>query len=294
VQVQKTHDHLLRRCSTPDQPPDQAPQQHEDVRAASVYEYRKSVADWTLKLMIQAVDARVNIPAAPPILRLPPCTRDAQPGVPASLKDRQEAWYNEWKEHSRRLTQWREEVASVCRPTQAPPPPAPPDISFDWQHSTSPPVPGSASASSTARAAPRAAKQGGESDKTKVDPSDYPNHKGIPDKRMEDIMEEFIRGLRRRPDQEAYIKIEGAEWNERWRKKWETHCNIDRSCFKLVWEEEGLSNEDKNKIPPRLRSVRDTGRHGQHLSLQFFGHWSRHRGRYARSDGGHVFDDPNH
>jgi hypothetical protein len=83
----------------------------------------------------------------------------------------------------------------------------------------------------------------------------YPNHKGIPDTRMDEIMEEFIRGLQRRPDQEAYIKIEGAEWNEGWRKKWGTYCNIERSCFKLVWEEGGLSNEDKNKIPPRLSLI---------------------------------------
>jgi len=110
----------------------------------------------------------------------------------------------------------------------APPPPSP-CISFDWPHSISPPDSGSAPVPSAARAKKRAASGGVE-----VDPSDYSNHKGIPDARMKELMDEFIRFLRQRSDQAAYIELQGAEWNEEWRRKWEEYCQLKGSCFELV------------------------------------------------------------
>jgi len=83
-----------------------------------------------------------------------------------------------------------------------------------------------------------------------VDPSDYPKHKGIPDARMKELMDEFIRFLQQQPDQAAYIELRGAEWNEEWRRKWEEYCQLKGSCFDLVWKEGVV---DKDKEAPRLR-----------------------------------------
>jgi len=85
-----------------------------------------------------------------------------------------------------------------------------------------------------------------------VDPSDYPNHKGIPDARMKELMDEFIRFLQQRPDQAAYIEVQGAEWNEEWRRKWEEYCQLKGSCLELVWKE-GVVDEDKEAPSLRIK-----------------------------------------